>query len=315
MFKPIADWLVYELIGLSPENRLGEALNFFIWDTMKIFFMMLVVIFMVSYVRSYLPPQRVRRFLSQKLPVVGNIFAAGIGVATPFCTCSAIPLFIGFIEAGVPLGVTFSFLVSAPMVNEVALILLIALVGWKVALIYLGTGLVVAVVSGLVIGWLRPDRFLQDHVRNIHFGEVEEKQWSQRERLRYAVAYTRDILKRIWLFIVIGIAVGAFIHGYIPGDIILRFSSQSTLWGVPTAVLLGVPLYAGAAGAIPIVTALLEKGLPLGTALAFLMAVTALSLPEFIILRQVMKTRLILIFAGILTVSIILTGYLFNFVV
>lgn len=315
MFKPIADWLVYELIGLSPENRLGEALNFFVFDTMKIFFMMLVVIFMVSYVRSYLPPQRVRRFLSQKLPVIGNIFAAGVGVATPFCTCSAIPLFIGFIEAGVPLGVTFSFLVSAPMVNEVALILLIALVGWKVALIYLGTGLVVAVVSGLVIGWLRPDRFLQDHVRNIHFGEVEEKQWSQRERLRYAVAYTRDILKRIWLFIVIGIAVGAFIHGYIPGDIILRFSSQSTLWGVPTAVLLGVPLYAGAAGAIPIVTALLEKGLPLGTALAFLMAVTALSLPEFIILRQVMKTRLLLIFAGILTVSIILTGYLFNFVV
>lgn len=315
MFKPVADWLVYELIGLSPENRLGEALNFFIWDTMKIFFMMLVVIFMVSYVRSYLPPQRVRRFLSQKLPVIGNIFAAGVGVATPFCTCSAIPLFIGFVEAGVPLGVTFSFLVSAPMVNEVALILLIALVGWKVALIYLGTGLVVAVVSGLVIGWLRPDRFLQDHVRNIHFGEVEERQWSQRERLRYAVAYTRDILKRIWLFIVVGIAVGAFIHGYIPGDIILRFSSQSTLWGVPTAVLLGVPLYAGAAGAIPIVTALLEKGLPLGTALAFLMAVTALSLPEFIILRQVMKTRLLLIFAGILTVSIILTGYLFNLVV
>jgi len=315
LFKPIADWLVYELIGLSPENRLGEALNFFIWDTMKIFFMMLVVIFMVSYLRSYLPPQRVRRFLSQKLPVIGNIFAAGVGVATPFCTCSAIPLFIGFVEAGVPLGVTFSFLVSAPMVNEVALILLIALVGWKVALIYLGTGLVVAVVSGLVIGWLRPDRFLQDHVRNIHFGEVEERQWSQRERLRYAVAYTRDILKRIWLFIVVGIAVGAFIHGYIPGDIILRFSSQSALWGVPTAVLLGVPLYAGAAGAIPIVTALLEKGLPLGTALAFLMAVTALSLPEFIILRQVMKTRLLLIFAGILTVSIILTGYLFNFVV
>ena len=315
MIKPLADWLVYDLIGLSPESHLGGALDYFVWDIIKISLMLLVIIFTVNYLRSYLSPEKVRRFLGRKLPVVGNILAALIGVATPFCSCSAVPMFIGFVEAGVPLGVTFSFLVSSPMVNEVALVLLFGLVGARVALIYMTSGLVVSILSGLVIGWLRMEKHLQDYVRSIHFGKVEPSKKTQKDRLRFAWGYTRDIFKRIWLFIIIGIGLGAFIHGYVPADFLLRFSAGSAIWGVPIAVLVGIPLYSSAAGMIPIISALLEKGLPLGTALAFMMAVTAISPPEFIILKQVMKMRLLLTFGAIITLAIILTGYLFNLLV
>jgi uncharacterized membrane protein YraQ (UPF0718 family) len=315
LIKPLADWLVYHLIGLSPETHLGEALDYFVWDIIKIFLMMLAIIFAVSYLRSYLSPEKVRHFLAQKLPLVGNLLAALVGVATPFCSCSAVPLFIGFVEAGVPLGVTFSFLVCSPMVNEVALVLLFALLGARVALIYLTSGLAISLLSGMLIGGLKMEKYLQDYVRNIHFGKVEEGEKTQKDRFRFAWAYTRDIIRRIWLFIIIGIALGAFIHGYVPADFLLRFTAGSAIWGVPLAVLVGIPLYSSAAGMIPIITALLEKGLPLGTALAFMMAVTAISPPEFIILKQVMKSRLLVTFGVIITVAIIFTGYLFNWLI
>jgi len=313
MLKNISHYITYALLKLEHGTRLADALDFFIYDTIKIFLLLSVIIFAVSVIRSYFPPEKTKRILSHKKEFIGNILAALLGVVTPFCSCSAVPLFIGFVEAGVPLGVTFSFLISSPMVNEVAIVLLFGLFGWKVAAIYAGTGLFVAIFGGLVIGKLKLEKWVEEYVFKFHDGqEYEITRQTFKERLQYAKDSTIDIVKRIWLYIIIAIGIGGFIHGYVPEDFLVRYAGPGNPFAVPIAVLLGVPLYANAAGVIPIVYALMEKGLSMGTVLAFMMAVTALSLPEMIILRKVLKIQLLAVFAGIMTVTIIAVGYLFN---
>ena len=312
MLKSFADYISYTLIGLSPGSRSGEALDFFIYDTLKIFLLLTTIIFVVAIIRSSFPPERTKRLLSHKREFVGNGLAALLGIVTPFCSCSAVPLFIGFVESGVPLGVTFSFLISSPMVNEVALIMLWGLFGWKIALIYIGTGLLVAICAGIVIGKLKMERHVQDYVWELKVGGGELTVMSWQEKLDYARAYTLGLLKKIWPYVVIGAGLGAFIHGYVPADFLVRWAGPDNILAVPVAVALGVPLYSNAAGVIPIVHALMEKGMAIGTVLAFMMAVTALSLPEAIILKNVLKTRLLATFFGTVAMAIVLVGYLFN---
>jgi len=312
MLRQFADYLVFTLLGLVPGSRLGEALNFFIYDTLKIFLLLTTIIFVVAVIRSSFPPEKTKRILSHKREYIGNVLAALLGIVTPFCSCSAVPLFIGFVESGVPLGVTFSFLISSPMVNEVALIMLWGLFGWKIALIYIGSGLVVAIVAGIVIGKLKMERYVQDYVWQMQVGNGEITVMNFRQKLDYAREYTFDLLKKIWPYVVIGVGLGAFIHGYVPQDFLVRWAGRDNPFAVPVAVALGVPLYSNAAGVIPIVQALMEKGMAIGTVLAFMMAVTALSLPEAIILKNVLKNRLLAVFFGIVAVAIICVGYLFN---
>ena len=312
MLKQFADYLVFTLFSLQPSSRSGEALDFFIYDTLKIFLLLTVIIFVVAIIRSSFPPERTKRLLSHKREYVGNILAALLGIVTPFCSCSAVPLFIGFVESGVPLGVTFSFLISSPMVNEVALIMLWGLFGWKLALIYIGTGLLVAIVAGIVIGTLKMERYVQDYVWEMQVGNCEITVMTFREKLDYAREYTLGLLQKIWPYVVVGVGLGAFIHGYVPADFLVKWAGRDNPFAVPVAVALGVPLYSNAAGVIPIVQALMEKGMAIGTVLAFMMAVTALSLPEAIILKNVLKTRLLATFFGIVATAIVIVGYLFN---
>jgi len=314
MLKQFADYLTFTLMGLMPGSHGGEALNFFIYDTIKIFLLLTTIIFVVAIIRSSFPPERTKRILSHNREYVGNIMAALLGIVTPFCSCSAVPLFIGFVESGVPLGVTFSFLVSSPMVNEVALIMLWGMFGWKIALIYIGTGLLVAIVSGIVIGRLKMEKYVQDYVWEMQMGQQEIEELTFRDKLVYARDYTRDLLKKIWPYVVIGVGLGAFIHGYVPQDFLARWAGRDNPFAVPIAVALGVPLYSNAAGVIPIVSALTQKGMAIGTVLAFMMAVTALSLPEAIILSNVLKRRLLLTFFGIVATAIVFVGYLFNMI-
>jgi uncharacterized membrane protein YraQ (UPF0718 family) len=314
MLKTFAHSIVYSLIGVAPGTRFADALEFFIYDTIKIFLLLSVIIFIVSVLRSYFPPERTKTILSHKKEFIGNILAALLGIVTPFCSCSAVPLFIGFVEAGVPLGVTFSFLISSPMVNEVAVVLLWGLFGWKIAAIYMAAGLLVAIIAGLMIGRLKLEHWVEEYVYTIHSLGVAQDAAKQKfkERLAYARANTADILKRVWLFVIVAIGIGGLIHGYVPQDFLAQYAGPQNPFAVPLAVALGVPLYSNAAGVIPIVYALMEKGLSMGTVLAFMMAVTALSLPEMIILRKVLKLPLLGVFVGIMTVTIIGVGYLFN---
>lgn len=314
MLKDFAHYLVYSVFGMAQGNRLSDALEFFIYDTIKIFLLLSVIIFVVSVVRSYFPPERTKRILSHKREFIGNILAALLGIVTPFCSCSAVPLFIGFVEAGVPLGVTFSFLISSPMVNEVALVLLWGLFGWKVAAIYMGAGLSVAIAAGYIIGRLKLEKWVEEYVYKIHslgtvVGAVKQ---TMKDRFVYARANTAEILQKVWVYVLVAIGIGGFIHGYVPEDFLVKYAGPQNPLGVPVAVALGVPLYSNAAGVIPIVYALMEKGMSMGTVLAFMMAVTALSLPEMIILRKVLKIKLLAVFVGIMTVTIIGVGYLFN---
>ena len=315
MLQNFADLVVYQWIGFTPVTTLGEAFNFFVYDSMKIFFMLTVIIFGVSILRSYFPAERTKKILSHKRELYGNIVAALLGIVTPFCSCSAVPVFIGFVESGVPLGITFSFLISSPMVNEVAIILLWGLLGWKVALLYIVSGVSIAIIAGYIIGKCKLEHLVEEYVYQIKVGEAEIVRQSFSERIRYAIDYTKEILKKVWLYVVIAIAIGGFIHGYAPEDFLAKYAGKDNIWAVPMAVLIGVPLYSNAAGVIPIVTALIQKGMSLGTALAFMMAVTALSFPEMIILRNVLKPKLIAIFIAIMAVAIVFTGYLFNFII
>ncbi len=312
MLKKFAEYVVFNLLNLEPGSHLGEAINFFIYDTMKVFFLLIVIIFFVAIIRSYFPPERTRRILSRKRQYVGNGLAGLLGIVTPFCSCSAVPLFIGFVESGVPLGVTFSFLISSPMINEVALVLLLGLFGLKIALLYIGTGLLVSIIAGIAIGKLRMEKYVQDYIYQVKVGSAEIPQQKFREKIEYARDYTKNLLKRIWPYVLIGIGVGGFIHGYVPSDFLMRYAGPDNPFAVPVAVLIGVPLYSNAAGTIPIVQALMGKGMPIGTVLAFMMAVTALSFPEAVILKNVLKIRLLLIFFGIVAAAIIAVGYLFN---
>ncbi len=312
MLRLFADYVVFTLLGLTPGSHLGDALDFFVYDTLKIFLLLTVIIFVVAVIRSQFTPERTRKLLSHRTEYVGNVLAALLGIVTPFCSCSAVPLFIGFVESGVPLGVTFSFLVSSPMVNEVALIMLWGLFGWKIAVLYIVTGVGVAIASGIVIGKLKMERFVQDYVYTMKVGAGADHVWSWPERIVYAKGYTGGLLKKIWPYVLIGVGIGGFIHGYAPEGFLLKYAGPANPLGVPVAVLIGVPLYSNAAGVIPIVHALMEKGMAIGTVLAFMMAVTALSLPEAVILKNVLKMRLLLTFFGIVAVAIVGVGYLFN---
>ncbi|HBF39361.1 MAG TPA: hypothetical protein DDW50_18830 [Firmicutes bacterium] len=314
MWQAFVDWLVYGLLGLSAKSHPAAALNFFIYDTVKIFFLLAVIIFAVAIIRSFFPPEKTKQILSQFPETVGNVLAALLGIVTPFCSCSAVPLFIGFIEAGVPLGVTFSFLVSSPMVNEVALIMLWGLFGWQVALMYITSGVIIAIIGGMVIGRLKLEKYVEDYVYQIQMGSTEIPSPTWPERLNYAKGYVLEILHKVWPYVLVGIALGGLMHGYAPADLLTHIAGRSNPFAVPIAVLIGVPLYSNAAGVIPIVKVLMDKGMAIGTALSFMMAVTALSLPEGIILRKVLKPRLLGIFFGIVAIGIMLTGYLFNWI-
>ena len=314
MLKNFADLIVYQWMGIAPSTTLGGALDFFFYDTMKIFLLLVTIIFVVAIIRSYFPPERAKKLLSNKREYVGNFLAALLGIVTPFCSCSAVPLFIGFLESGLPLGVTFSFLISSPTVNEVALVMLWGLFGWKIALIYVSTGVSIAFFSGIVMGKMKLEHLVEEYVYQIKMGESEIAEPSWWERVGYAKDYTIDILKRVWPYVLVGIGVGAWIHGYAPIDFIVKYAGPNNPFAVIIAVLIAIPLYSNAAGTIPIVQALVEKGMPLGTALAFMMAVVAISTPEMIILRKVIKPKLIAIFTGVVSISIIIIGYLFNMI-
>lgn len=317
MFYPLqifADWLTYSVFNIAPETLLASAVDFFIFDTLKIFILLFVIIFLVSFVRTYLPPEKVRLFLAKKNKLTGHILASLLGIITPFCSCSAVPLFLGFVEVGVPLGATFSFLIASPMINEVALVLLFGLFGWKISLLYILSGLIIAIVSGLFIDRLKVERLVADFVwqNKPKNNTVSETKMSQKERRVYALNYAIDIFKKVWPYILVGVGLGAWIHGYVPADFLAQYAGADKWYAVPLATLIGIPLYSNAAGVIPLVSALTEKGVAIGTTLAFMMAVTALSLPEFMILKKVMKTRLIAIFAAVVGSGIIIIGYLFN---
>ena len=313
--KLLADFLTYNVFLIAQKTILAEAVNFFIYDVIKIFILLAIIIFVVSFIRTFLPPEKIRNILSRKNKFTGHFLAAALGIITPFCTCSAIPLFLGFIEAGVPLGITFSFLVASPMINEVALVLLLGTFGFKVALIYVISGMIIAIVSGLIIGKLKVENLVEDFVyKNKTNSATTDAKMTIQNRLNYAKDYTFGIIEKVWPYILIGVGLGAFIHGYVPADFLVKFAGADKWYGVIFATLLGIPLYANAAGIIPLVSVLTEKGVSVGTALAFMMAVTGLSLPEFMILKRVMKIKLIIIFASIVGLGIIFTGYLFNII-
>jgi uncharacterized membrane protein YraQ (UPF0718 family) len=306
--------LAYTVFGLAQGSPLGDSLEFFFYDTPKVLMLLTLVVFGVGVVRTFFTPERTRRILAGKRESVGNVMAALLGIVTPFCSCSAVPLFIGFVTAGVPMGVTFSFLISAPMVNEVALVLLYGLLGWKVAALYLGMGLSVAVLAGWVLGKLNLEPDVEDWVMQIRTDPsvvpADGQTWT--DRIEAGLHAVKDIVGKVWLYVVAGIAVGAGIHGYVPEGFMASIMGKGAWWSVPAAVLVGIPMYSNAAGIVPVVEALLGKGAALGTVLAFMMAVIALSLPEMVILRKVLKPRLILVFAGVVGLGILLVGYLFN---
>lgn len=315
--KPLADWLTWSVLGLSRESHLGSAVAFFLYDGPKVLLLLVAVVFVMGIIRTYFTPERTRKALAGRGEFAGNIMAALLGVVTPFCSCSAVPLFIGFVTAGVPLGVTLSFLVSAPMVNEVALVLLFGLFGWKIALLYLVTGLVIAISAGWVMGRMKLEKWVEEWVYKTgkSAGSAGVDSASFQERIEEGKTAVRDIVGRAWPYVLAGIAVGAGIHGWVPENAMASMMGRGAWWSVPGAVLIGIPLYSNAAGIIPIVEALLAKGAALGTTLAFMMAVIGLSLPEMVILRKVLKPQLLAVFAGTVGIGIILVGYLFNLVI
>lgn len=314
---PVAKFLTYSLLGMGPENHLGSAVEFFLYESPKVLMLLLLVVFGVGIVRSFFTPEKTRKILAGRNEAVGNVLAAVLGIVTPFCSCSAVPLFIGFVTAGVPLGVTFSFLIAAPMVNEIALVLLYGLLGWKVAALYLGTGLLIAMAAGWFIGRLGLENHIEDWVLKIRSDPhaVPEQGLNWPDRIRMGGDAVRDIIGKVWPYMLAGIAVGAGIHGYVPQNFMAALMGKAAWWSVPAAVAIGVPMYSNAAGIVPIVQALLEKGAALGTVLAFMMSVIALSMPEMIILRKVLKPRLIATFIGVVASGILLVGYLFNLII
>ncbi|MEN8303092.1 MAG: permease [Campylobacterota bacterium] len=313
MWKESVDYLTVDIFGLT--GRINETVNFFIYDTIKIWFLLITIIFVVSYLRTHFNTEYVRAYLQGKSEFTGNVLAALFGVITPFCTCSAIPLFLGFIQARIPIGVTFSFLISSPMNNEIAIALLFGIFGWKVTAIYIGFGLLVAIFGGYFIGKMNMQKYVLMDVKPME-GELEEVQikLTFKERVKEAWDYTEEIFKKIWLYVLIGVGIGAFIHGYIPADFIASYAGADNPFAVPIAVLMGIPMYSNAAGVMPLVEVLTAKGMLLGTALAFMMAVTALSLPEAMILKRILHVKLIGLFFLIVGLGIIGIGYLFNFI-
>jgi uncharacterized membrane protein YraQ (UPF0718 family) len=315
-WQSIADWFTGQVLGLDITQGLGSAIDFFIFDTVKILILLTVIIFAITFIRSFFPPERTRRILSRSkgLSFLGNILAGLLGIVTPFCSCSAVPLFIGFVEAGIPLGVTFSYLIAAPMVNEVALGMLWGMFGWQIALLYIGTGEFIAILGGWVLGRMHLEKHVEDYVFTVKSREMEFISPTFGQRLRDSWDFTRGVLAKIWYFVLIGIGIGGLMHGWVPSGALASIAGRDNPFAVLVATIIGVPLYSNAAGVIPLVSELTRSGVAMGTALAFMMSVTALSLPEMILLRRVLKPRLLATFFGIVGIGIIITGYIFNLV-
>jgi uncharacterized membrane protein YraQ (UPF0718 family) len=312
-WEKLVDFFIYSFLGLDKANHLTSALHFFIFDTVKIFILLLLIIYAVSYLRTWFNVEKVRAYLQGKSLFLGNIFASLFGIITPFCTCSAIPLFLGFIQARIPIGVTFSFLISAPMNNEIAIAMLFSLFGWKITAIYIGFGLLVAIVGGYIIGLLGAEKYILMDIKPLD-GKLEDVkiELSAKERHNEAKAYTFDIFKKIYLYVIIGVGVGAFIHGFVPTDFIVKYAGSDAWYSVPLAVILGIPMYASAAGVMPLIEVLTSKGMLLGSALAFMMSVTALSLPEAMILKRILHTKLIVLFFSIIGLGIVCISFLIS---
>ena len=314
--QPATNWLIDSVFRMTKGEHLTEAIRFFVFEFPKVMMLLTLIIFLVGIIRTYFTPERTRKTLEGKKTFTGNIMAATLGIVTPFCSCSAIPLFLGFVEAGVPLGVTFSFLISSPMINEVAVILLYGMFGWKVAAIYVVTGLIIAIVAGWIIGLLKLEKWVEQWVYKTHLGNngEEEEKITFGSRISLGYDAIKDIVGKVWIYVALGIAVGAGAHGYVPEDFMVALMGKSVWYSVPLSILIGIPLYSNAAGIVPIVSVLIEKGAALGTALAFMMAVIGLSLPEMIILRKVLKLPLIITFVGVVGFGIMIVGYLFNII-
>ncbi|MFZ7104318.1 MAG: permease [Peptococcaceae bacterium] len=315
MFNALAGWLVGDILGLDPAGKLGSSLHFFIYDTLKIIVLLSIMIFIISYLRSYFPAEKTKLILSRFQGYRSNVLAALLGIVTPFCSCSSVPLFIGFVEAGIPLGVTFSFLITSPIVNEVALVMLLGMFGLKIAVIYVLAGIIIGVLGGIIIGKLGMEKHVEEYVYRLKMGQTLVDEMSWQDRMIFARENVKEIINRVWLYIVLGIGLGAVIHGYAPEDLLIRWAGPDNPFAVLVAVLLGVPLYANAVGTMPIAEALIGKGVAEGTALAFMMSVTALSAPEMIILRKVIKPRLIAVFVTVTTIAILIVGCLFNMII
>jgi hypothetical protein len=309
-----ADWVTYTIMGLVPTTPLASSINFFVYDTIKVTLLLAVIVFAVGVLRTYITPQKVKKWVGGRTEGVGNVVAALLGIPTPFCSCSAVPLFIGFVESGVPLGITFSFLIASPLINEVAAAMLFALFGWQIALLYIVSGLVIAIVAGIIIGRLHLEGQVEEFVWKCKMHDQPDKPMTGRERIDFGIRESKSITLKVLPYIIVGIAIGAVIHGYAPADFLVNIAGPGNPLAVPIAVLIGVPLYSNAAGMIPIMEVLTAKGMAMGTALAFMMSVIGLSLPEMIILRKVIKFKLLAVFAGILFISFTLTGYLFNMI-
>ena len=314
--QPFVDWFVFSALGMTKGEHLADALWFFIFEFPKVMLLLALIIFFVGIVRSYFTPERTRKALEGKKTFTGNVMAALLGIVTPFCSCSAIPLFLGFVEAGVPLGVTFSFLIAAPMINEVAVVLLYGMFGWKVALIYVTTGLAIAIFAGWIIGILKLEKWVEPWVYQTKVGhnDLGEEKISFQSRIIMGYDAVKEIVGKVWLYVALGIAVGAGAHGFVPQEFMASIMGKSSWYSVPLSVLIGIPLYSNAAGIVPIVSVLIEKGASLGTALAFMMSVIGLSLPEMVILRKVLKLPLIFTFIGVVGTGILIVGYLFNWI-
>ncbi len=308
-------WFVLDVLRLQKGSALAESAAFFTYDTIKVFALLTVMVFLVSIIRTFVTPQRIKKLLAGRNEFLGNVLAAILGIPTPFCSCSAVPIFIGLVESGVPLGVTFSFLIASPTINEVAIALLFGLFGWQITALYIGSGLVIAILAGFAIGKMGLESEVEDFVYRLREKKAQEKKMNWGGRIEFAKQQTAEIVKKVALYIVIGIGIGALIHGYAPTDFLLGIAGKDNPLAVPIVVLIGIPLYSNAAGTIPIVQALMAKGMAAGTALAFMMSVTALSLPEMIILRKVLKPKLLAAFAGVLFIAFILTGLLFNMLI
>jgi uncharacterized protein len=323
LFYPF-DWLATQIVTkvfrLSSESHLGSSLHFFLYDVPKVLTLLLTISFLVGTLQTFLQPEKVRIWLGGKRTIFGNCMAAIVGIVTPFCSCSAVPLFIGFLEAGVPLGVTFSYLISAPMVNEVAMVLLWGLFGLNVTLTYIAFGVGLAIIAGYIIGLLKLEKWVEPFVWELQ--KYYQKQYSEESDVEIKITWKQrfqqgqysatEIFQSVWIYVIVGIAIGAGIHGYVPTDLVTHWAGRNNPIAVPIAVMMGVPLYANIAGVLPITEALVNKGMPLGTVLAFTMAVTALSLPEMIILRKVLRPQLLIVFITLMTFGIISIGYLFN---
>lgn len=313
MFDALATLLIYDLAGLKG-TPFGDAAHFFVMDVTKIMVLLTLVIYIMGLLRALLRPEKVREFIRNRGNISSRFMAVGLGAVTPFCSCSSVPLFIGFVEAGIPLGVTLSFLIASPMVNEVAVVVLASVIGWKMTMIYVATGLTVALIGGFVLERFKPEKWVEEYVWKIHMGQVQaiEEDRSLKARHEYAVGQVKEIVGRIWKFVLIGVGIGSFMHGYVPKDLIVSIAGSGSLLSVITAVLIGVPLYSDAVGIIPVAEVLLNKGVPLGTVLAFMMAVVALSAPEMLILRKVVKWPLLGLFSAYLATAFVIVGMLFN---